>query len=206
MRRVPLVCLSITLCACVSGPEPRARPAEPPARAPSLAEAAAAQEAATRPGRRHRELDPLVGAWKTTNVAVDLEGVESDPVPGIAAMDWTLGGRFLRLDAQIELPDGAKHASSGFLGWDEAHGEYQLLQVSDLQTGMGVAHGMGELGKGGIRFTLDVVDPRSGGFARATSVLRCVAPDHFVLEQIGADATGMERVVRRTHYRRAVKR
>ncbi len=199
VRLVPL----LALVACVSEGRPRPRPPVADARVPTLAELAAAQEAATRPGPRHRQLDVLVGAWITSNVAVDTEGRESDPVPGRAAIDWALGGRFLRIDASLEVPGGKTHASSGFLGWDEAHGEYQLLMVTDLSNGMGVAHGKGDLARGGIRFTLDVIDPRSGGFARATSVLRQTGPDEFALEQIGADAGGLERVLRRTRYRRA---
>jgi hypothetical protein len=194
------------LGSCVSHPEPeRSRPVTSIA-PPALAELAALQESATRPGKQHRALDPLVGAWRTSNVAVDDRGKESDPVPGHAAIEWTLGNRYLRIDASLELPDGVMHAWSGFLGFDQAQEEYQWLMVSDLSTGMGVAKGRGELSKGGIRFVLDVVDPRSGATARATSLLRALDADHVVLEQIGNDQNGLERVLRRTHYQRASKR
>jgi len=200
----PLLPLLAFLCAaCVSQPDaPRSRPASGSV-APTLAEQAELQEAATRPGKQHRALDPLVGAWITTNAAVDADGRESDPVSGRAAIEWTLGGRYLRIDANLELPGGAARTWSGFLGFDQAQEEYQWLMVSDLSTGMGVAKGRGEPSRGGIRFVLDVVDPRTGGLARATSVLRVLDPAHVVLEQIGVDVTGLERVLRRTHYRRA---
>ncbi len=197
--------LACATASCVSYPD------APPARTianstpPTLAELAALQESATRPGREHRALDPLAGAWITSNVAVDAQTKETDPVAGRAAIDWVLGGRYLRIDANLELPGGALHTWSGFLGFDQAQDEYQWLMVSDLSTGMGVAKGRGELSRGGIRFVLDVVDPRSGAMARATSLLRAIAPDHVVLEQIGADANGLERVLRRTHYHRAPK-
>jgi hypothetical protein len=198
-----LLVLSGALGACVShppAPPSRAAAATPAA---ALAEQAAAQAAATRPGREHRALDPLVGAWITSNAAVDEQGRESDAVPGKAAIGWTLGGRYLRLDASLSLPNGTTHTSSGFLGYDQASGEHQWLMVSDLSTGMGVARGRGDVSRGGLRFVLDVVDPRSGITARATSVLRALGPDHLVLEQIGVDPSGLERVLRRTHYRRA---
>jgi hypothetical protein len=196
-------CAALVLSSCVSQPEPP--PASPVANLPppTLAEQAALQEKSTRPGPHHRKLDPLVGAWTTLNSAVDAEGRETDPVPGRAAIDWTLGGRYLRIDANLEVPNGGTYTWSGFLGYDEPHAEYQWLMVSDLSTGMGVARGQGELAREGIRFVLELQDPRSGGFARATSLLRLLGPDELVLEQLGADTRGLERVLRRTHYRRA---
>ncbi|MCY2961891.1 MAG: DUF1579 family protein [Planctomycetota bacterium] len=209
MSKLPpfVASLALTLgsAACVSNPDPpRSRPPAVVASV-SLAEQAALQESATRPGKQHRALDPLVGAWLTSNVAVDAQGRESDPMPGRAAIDWALGGRYLRIDASLDIPGGASHTWSGFLGFDQARDEYQWLMVSDLSTGMGVAHGRGELSHAGIRFVLDVVDPRSGAMARATSHLRALDPDHVVLDQIGTDPTGLERVLRRTHYTRAPK-
>lgn len=198
--------LSVLAAACVSYPDPQ--PPRPPLATgptPSLAEQAALQEAGTRPGKEHRALDPLVGAWITSNVAVDAQARESDPVAGRAAIEWVLGGRYLRIDANLEIPGSASHTWTGFLGFDQVQDEYQWLMVSDLSTGMGVAHGRGELSHAGIRFVLDVVDPRTGALARATSVLHAMDPDHIVLEQIGPDVNGIERVVRRTHYRRAPK-
>ncbi len=199
---IGILLAALATTACVSQPDrPAARPAG--AAPPTLAEQAAVQAAATRPGKRHHALDPFVGAWLTTNVAVDAQGRESDAVPGRAAIEWVLGGRYLAIDADLTLPDGATHTWSGFLGFDDASEEYQWLMVSDLSTGMGVAHGRGELRHAGIRFQLDVVAPRTGALARATSLLRALDADHIVLEQIGTDATGIERVLRRTHYHRA---
>lgn len=198
-----LVPFALLAASCVSHPEkpaPRNLPSAPP---PGLAQQASLQEAATKPGKQHRALDPLVGAWITSNVATDERGNESDAVAGRAAIDWVLGGRYLRIDANLAIPGAATHTWSGFLGFDLAQDEYQWLMVSDLSTGMGVARGRGELGRGGIRFVLDVVDPRTGAMARATSLLRAIAADHVVLEQIGPDHNGLERVLRRTHYRRA---
>lgn len=197
--------LALLATACVSQPERPKPRIVAPAATPSLSEQAAIQASATKPGKEHRALDPLVGAWQTRNHAVDAEGRESDAVTGRAAIDWTLGGRYLRIDANLDLPDGATHTWSGFLGFDQSTDEYQWLMVSDLSTGMGVAHGRGALSGGGIRFVLDVVDPRTGAMARATSVLRSTGADHVVLEQVGVDASGIERVLRRTHYERAAK-
>lgn len=205
MRRYRAACVAaaVALAACVTQPDRPTAASAPAGPPPTLAEQAALQEQATRPGRQHRALDPLVGAWTTTNASVDVAGKETDLVPGRAAIDWALGGRYLRIDANLEVPGGASYTWSGFMGYDEAHSEYQWLMVSDLSTGMGVARGQGDPTRGGIRFVLELQDPRTGGLVRATSLLRLLGTGEFVLEQIGADPNGLERVLRRTHYRRA---
>lgn len=199
---IALILFALAATGCVSQPD-RPAPRPPGLAPPTLAEQAAIQAAATRPGKKHHALDTFVGAWLTTNVAVDAQGQESDAVPGRAAVEWILGGRYLSIDANLTLPDGTTHTWSGFLGFDDSSEEYQWLMVSDLSTGMGVAHGRGEFRHAGIRFQLEVVAPRTGALARATSLLRAIDTDHVVLEQIGTDATGIERVLRRTHYHRA---
>jgi hypothetical protein len=201
--RLTALALGFAAASCVSHPDPAPTRTAPGATQPPLAEQAAIQATATRPGKHHRALNGFVGAWLTTNVAVDAKGVESDAVPGRAAVEWVLGGRYLSIDANLSIDGGATYTWSGFVGVDEASEEYQWLMVSDLSTGMGVAHGRGEFSHGGIRFLLDVVAPRTGALARATSLLRGIDANHVVLEQIGTDATGVERVLRRTHYRRA---
>ncbi|MBL8857927.1 MAG: DUF1579 family protein [Planctomycetes bacterium] len=144
----------------------------------------------------------FVGSWETVVVDVSESGVESDARPGRATIEWIFGGRYLRWDAVLEL-GGETHATTGYLGYDVNQAEYQLLMISDLATGMGVAHGRGEPNSKGITLTLEIVDPRSGALQRARSVLRVLGADHFVLEQMAGDGSGGERVARRTHYRRS---
>lgn len=162
-----------------------------------------AAEAARRsqPRPEHRALAPLAGEWAVTVVDVDEHGGESGPHTGSARIEWVLGGRFLSWNAFLGI-GGHDYATTGYLGFDVNSAEYQLLMISDLATGMGVARGRGDVSQRGIRLTLEVADPSNGAIRRAQSVLRVVDSDHFVLEQIGLDAAGVERVVRRTHYRR----
>jgi hypothetical protein len=75
--------------------------------------------------------------------------------------------------------------------------------ISSLSSGMGVASGHGDLSGSGIRFTQETLDPASDRRWRMTSSLRLISRDHFVLDALGVDAQGEERVVRRTHYRRS---
>jgi len=82
------------------------------------------------------------------------------------------------------------------------------VMISDLSQGMEVARGTGELDTAGVLFTLEQTDPRTGGRVRSSSRLRVLERDHFVLDQLGDGADGVERIVRVSHYRRtgAVKR
>ncbi len=143
----------------------------------------------------HRRLDPLVGDWNVTLADVALTQAETVLASGHAHLEWTHGGRYLAWSAQLD----SAGTTSGFLGYDLRGSRYQLLMVSSLSTGMGVADGVGDLRGSGIRFTLESFDPASNQRVRLVSLLRLLAPDHFVLESLGAE----DRVVRRTHYARA---
>jgi hypothetical protein len=92
------------------------------------------------------------------------------------------------------------YATSCYLGYDVNQAEYQLLMISYLATGMSFAHGRGDIDGKGIQLTIEVLDPASGAIKRAQSTLRLVNHDHFVLEQLGIDPSGEQRIVRRTHY------
>jgi hypothetical protein len=168
---------------------------------PTLEEQAAEAERNSHPRNQHRALDPLVGVWTTTMVNVSQEGTESDPHAGQATINWTLGNRYLHWEATLEVGSRV-HETTGYLGYDLNTGEYQNLMISDLATGMSVARGRGDLDGSGIKLGIEVADPVSGAIKRAQSTLRLLDRNHFVLEQLGIDAQGIERIVRRTHYRR----
>lgn len=201
-----LVALLLVACAACVAAEPTRTPPRATADVPRVLESIEAQaqtaSAASRPRREHQAISVLAGRWSTRVVNVDASGVEHDPYPGQARIEAVFGGRYLRWEATLEL--GAEtHATSGFLGFDLNQSEYQLLMISDLATGMGVARGRGDPHGKGIRFTIEVPDPATGALRRAVSLLRCQDADHFVLEQLGADASGAEHVARRTYYARA---
>jgi hypothetical protein len=193
----------VLLSACTA-PEPRLPTKNaailfaPP---PTLEEQAAEAERNSRPRSQHRALDPLVGVWTTTLVSVSAEGAESDPHAGQATIHWMLGNRYLHWEATLEVGSRV-HETVGFLGYDLNTGEYQNLMISDLATGMSVARGRGELDGSGIKLGIEVADPATGAIKRAQSTLRLLDGNHFVLEQLGVDVQGVERIVRRTHYRR----
>lgn len=196
--------LALVLAACVSSgcqaADPRTAPRPVAASAPvSLAEQVREAARASTPGARHRELEPLAGDWRVELADVAEDQSERSVAHGEGRLEWVHERRYLAWSARLE---GAG-TTSGFLGFDLRLGQYQLLMISSLSTGMGVATGYGDLTGQGVRFTLESVDPASGQRARMSSVLRIVDANHFVLDAYGVDAAGRERVVRRTHYRRA---
>ncbi len=158
--------------------------------------------ASSRPGERHAALAPLAGEWEVTLSSLSPEGREIEPFRGRATIEWVLGGRFLRWDARIDFA-GASGTTTGYLGYDLRSGQYQLMMISDLATGMEVARGSGDLAGAGVVFALEQVDPRSGARVRAKSRLRLIAHDQFVLEQLVTEPDGLDRVARVSHYRRA---
>lgn len=202
MKRAALsVCFLVS--ACVASDPVRNPPAAVDLPTREAIEAQAREAASTsKPRKEHRALEALVGHWDTKVVTVAADGMESEARPGRATIESVLGRRYLNWSAWLEL-GGETHATTGYLGFDVNQSEYQLLMISDLATGMGVARGRGDLRGGGVRFTIEIHDPESGALRRAASTLRVVDAQRFVLEQMGIDSSGKERVVRRTHYVRA---
>jgi hypothetical protein len=203
-RSICTVLLGVLVATACTAPEPRLPTKNAAvlfAPQPTLEEQAAEAERGSRPRNQHRALDPLVGVWTTTLVNVSQEGAESEPHAGQSTINWTLGNRYLHWEATLEVGSRV-HETVGFLGYDLNTGEYQNLMISDLATGMSVARGRGDLDSGGIKLGIEVADPATGAIKRAQSTLRLIDRNHFVLEQLGIDAQGIERIVRRTHYRR----
>lgn len=194
------------LCAaCVASEPVRApRRVDLPTSAPTIESQAREAANASRPRKEHRALEALVGTFDTRVVSVGANGEETDPRPGRAVIETTLGGRYLKWEAVLDLGDET-HATTGFLGFDLNQSEYQLLMISDLSTGMGVARGRGDMHGTGIRFAIEIPDPETGALRRAVSTLRVLDANRFVLEQLGVDGAGRERVVRRTSYVRVRK-
>ena len=179
-------------------PRPGPVPAGPP---PTLEQQIAELSAASAPGPMHKRLDVLAGDWTVRLCEVAVDQSERDLAHGEAHIAWVHDGRFLQWEAKLDLAG----STSGFLGFDRRQEQYQLLMISSLSSGMGVASGFGDLDGSGIRFSQEMVDPRTGSHLRMSSALRSISPDHFVLDAMGVDEHGVERVVRRTHYQR-VKR
>lgn len=204
-RSRPMLALLVLAVASCQAPDPRTlpRPGVAITAAPrSLEEQVRELSEASRPGPMHQRLDALVGDWNVRLCDVAADQGERDLAHGEAHIEWVHERRFLAWRATLELAG----STSGFVGYDQRSKQYQLLMISSLSSGMGVASGYGDLDGQGIRFSQEMLDPGTGARLRMTSILRSIAPDHFVLDAMGVDEHGTERVVRRTHYERAVKR
>lgn len=200
MRTLAVLSLAAFASTGCQAADPRTTPRAPVAGvAPSLAEQVREASRASTPGARHRQLEPLAGDWRIELADVAEDQTERSVAHGEGRLEWVHERRYLAWFAHLE----GTGTTSGFLGYDLRQEQYQLLMISSLSTGMGVASGYGDLAGQGVRFTLESLEPASGQRARMSSVLRIVDANHFVLDAYGVDGAGRERVVRRTHYRRA---
>jgi hypothetical protein len=195
MKRHPSLSPLCLLRVCTSEPTRSSRPPPSSRRRRSRTKAATPSRGASR--AKHYSLDPLVGTWTTRFVNVSADGTERPHLGNAKIMGR---GRPLLngCDARYRAAGARRWAT--WLSLNRA--EYQLLMISDLTTGMSVAHGRGDINAKGIRLTIEVVDPTSGAIKRAQSTLRLVDKNHSLLEQLGVDPQGEERIVRRTHYQR----
>ena len=205
MKHAPVVALFVLAAAsCVSGPDRRDVPAIIlPAAAPLPIDAQVAElEKASRPGPSHRELAPLIGDWDVRLCDVAPDASETEVASGSASIREEFAGRYLRWDTTMRFGERS-HATTGFLGYDLGAREYESMMITDVGTGMSVAHGTGQLARSGIRFTLEIIDRDNGSRARMSSVLRSMDADHFVQDLLGGDPMGNERTVRRYRYTRS---
>ena len=193
--------------ACLLGACETAAPSRPLATrlaagpGPALDEQVRELSRASRPAAQHEALAALVGDWEVEHQVLDSNDHPTAPFHGHAAITRILGGRFVRWDLQVDF-GGTPGTQTGFLGYDLRTGEYQLLMISDLATGMIVASGRGDLSGAGLVFTLEQLEPRSGARVRARSRLRLLGPDRFVLEVLQAGPDGVERPALVTKYAR----
>lgn len=204
LPRLGPILVVLALAGC-QAPDPRTLPrpgAAIPAEPRSLEEQVRELSAASRPGAMHQRLDALVGDWIVRLCEVAVDQGERELARGDARIEWVHERRFLAWRASLEIAG----STSGFLGYDQRSKQYQLLMISSLSSGMGVASGTGDLDDPGISFSQEILDAGTGARLRMTSILRSLGPDHFVLDAMGVDERGTERVVRRTHYERAVRR
>jgi len=195
---IPLPLLLAGGCLGPSGAGAR-EPAPAPAPVP-LPEQVRGLSLGSRPGPRHRVLEPLVGRW---SVVIEADG--GSAYRGEATIAWALGGRFLRWDVRMDF-GGTPAATTVYVGYDDRTAEYRMLMISDLSTSMEVASGRGDLASSGLVFTLELPDPRSGLRLRARSRLKLLDADRFLLEQLETTAGGEERIARTSRYSRLATR
>lgn len=201
-RRVGLAVLLAAVTACQTPPQAPSPRAAREIDAETLESQVSRLARDSRPRREHQSLDVLVGSWTIELASVDEAGAEQALAMGHGEIAWILGGRFLRWDASLSIR-GRNEATTGYLGFDLNAHQYQLLMISSLASGMTIARGDGDVAGNGITLELEQFDSKAGVRRRMKSTLRALTRTHFVLDQVGADAQGVERVVRRSHYRRS---
>lgn len=167
----------LSLAACLTSPPPPPAPPVPPA--------GTGEELAP----AHRELRALAGDWEVT---VTAPGREAPLGSGRARLVPLHGGRFLRLEVELEL-QGRPLTSTGHLGHDTRMREWQALWLSGVSNGMALLRGRGDLERG-----VDLVGELRG--VRGRSRLRLVGPDELRVETFGPGPDGGERLLRTTTY------
>jgi len=143
------------------------------------------------PGEHHKHLDAYAGNWKIhTKFWMDANQPpeESD---GKAENTWVLGGRFLQQRYKGESM-GEPFEGLGFLGYDNAAGEYSSLWMDNHGTMMGLASGTCSDGGKVHAWTGSYLDPATGATKSYRSVSRTEDATHYVFEMHETGPDGKE--------------
>jgi Protein of unknown function (DUF1579) len=177
-RSAPWLLLLVAACA-----------APPPSTSPAPVAPTLPGNSAQGPGPAHSQLAALEGDYAVT---VTSPGRDAPVGEGSARLSSLHGGRFLRLEVQLEL-EGTPVRLTGHLGFDGASQEWQALWLSDLSTGMSLLRGRGQLEQG-----VHLRGEQAGVSGR--SILRVRTPTGFSLATYGRGPDGRERLLRTSTY------
>ncbi|MBL0920767.1 MAG: DUF1579 family protein [Phycisphaerales bacterium] len=148
---------------------------------PDAAALMEAYAAASRPGKHHQMLQPLIGTWKTTTRAWVAPGAEPIETGGKVQKSWDLDNRFIREELSGETPMGPYHGV-GYLGFDNATKQYQGVWLSSMSTGM--IHYTGTMNEDGTKLTArgQEADPSTGMMLDFEMTITMDGPDKHTLE------------------------
>lgn len=161
----------------------------------------AAWIAAGTPGKAHKKLDTLAGAWKAHMVLWPDHEEQRVEAWGRVTRQWVLGGRFMQAEFEAKVQDDL-YRGIGYFGYDNIRDEYTVLWMDDRSTST-------QLEGGGFEDDSLLVthgtyeDPATGNQIGTRHDLRFVSDDRHVLESFMIDATGeATRTVKITYTRR----
>jgi hypothetical protein len=109
------------------------------------------------PGAKHKELDRLVGTWKTT---ITMWMGPGDPThsSGTATYEWVLGGRYLKSKQTGQFGD-MPFEGLGMDGYDNAQKHYFSVWFDNMGTGVMLLTGQPSADGKGIDYSGTTFDP-----------------------------------------------
>jgi hypothetical protein len=153
------------------------------------------------PRAEHALLEDLVGEFEF-EAHFALPGEEPSEWRGATTNRWTIGGRFLRCEAQSRRGE-LEVESLRLLGFDPATRRFQSTLFESLSLTHVDASGTFDRDTRTIAFETETKDPASGVRTRTTEVLRILDRDRYVREIWGRGSAGEPlQLVRSTYTRR----
>lgn len=143
------------------------------------------------PNENHKKLSVFVGRWDV-QTSMWIQGPDKPPIAdrGTAAIDWTLGGRYLKQEFKGSFM-GMPMQGYGLTGYDNMKKMYTMLWVDNTSTSMTQATGQVDATGSVFTFTGTMDDPVTGRKDVALKhVLRKTEADRFVYEMYEVPAKG----------------
>ncbi len=155
--------------------------------------------------KEHQWLHRLVGEWTSEMDAPAEEGKPAEKHSGTESVR-SLGGVWVILEGQGEMPGGGIAQSIMTLGFDETKGRFVGTFVASMMTYLWVYEG--DLDADGNKLTLETTGPSftdEGKMARYRDVIEFRGDDHRVLSSVCQGEDGQWTQVMVAHYRRVAQ-
>ena len=148
------------------------------------------KDAAT-PGQEHKELQPLVGKWKTVAKWWMDPSKAPDVSKGTANHQWAFGKRFIKEEYNGKW-GGQPFQGMGMLGYDRVKKAYISTWLDSMGTGIMTSEGKFEAATRSIEMSGKYSCPMTGGDRQSRIVTRIVNNDQHVFEMFDRGPDGKE--------------
>lgn len=155
-------------------------------------------EALAAPGAEHKNLEFMVGHWKTETKSYFKPG-EPEVSEGTATFEMILGGRFLLEKVESEF-NGRKFEGGGVFGYDKAKQKYVSVWLDNMGTGIMMSEGTFDDDAKTLSEASEMDTPM--GKLKSRAVYKVVDDDTVVLTAYMTWPGGKEAKVMEVTYRR----
>jgi hypothetical protein len=146
------------------------------------------KEAAT-PGEHHKQLQALVGEWKTSSTFWYDPDKDPELSQGSSSHKWILGGRYVEQTYSGSW-SGKPYTGKGVIGYDNVLNEYVSTWVDDASTTLMVSKGSYNAKEKQLVMNSTHSCPLKGGMTQSMSKTTIVDSNKHVLEMFGEGPTG----------------
>lgn len=132
-----------------------------------------------KPGEEHKNLEYMIGTWKTTVRHWMEPGSEAETSTGTAKAEWVLDGRFVRSEYTGQFMDGPFNGI-GFTGYDKLEKKYTSVWMDSMSTSPMIDRGTYDASKKEFTYESTCKMPE-GGEMHGKTIIKIESPDKYIM-------------------------